>query len=147
MVRSSRIPTLIVGLSLILSPLGFSLSFTDHVIATAYNNPWDVFGIDLDSDDGVNSDGDLDVLGAAQFANLITWWENSNVAINEGDRKLDSYYTNLPTIIHGPLHLPKGLVHRMFDITGRLVQSLNPKPGIYFIEIEGGYLQKFIKVQ
>ena len=33
------------------------------------------------------------------------------------------------------------------DITGREVLSANPKPGIYFVEIEGIYTYKIIKVQ
>ncbi len=51
------------------------------------------------------------------------------------------------TIFSGPLVLPKGKVCRVFDITGRQIQSINPAPGIYFIEIDGKAAQKVIKVR
>ena len=48
----------------------FQPSFSEHVVAGSYNGAADVFATDLDGD------GDMDILGAANNANDITWWDN-----------------------------------------------------------------------
>ncbi len=45
-------------------------SWTEHTIDTLFDGANSVFAIDLDDD------GDVDVLGAAFYADEITWWEN-----------------------------------------------------------------------
>lgn len=47
-----------------------ALGFTENTIAANYNGAADVYAVDLDGD------GDMDILGAANKANDITWWEN-----------------------------------------------------------------------
>lgn len=52
-----------------------------------------------------------------------------------------------PTIISGPLFLSDDGKCRVFDITGRVVEAGNIKPGIYFIEIDGKITQKVVKTK
>jgi len=49
-------------------------SWTQRNIDTSFDGATSVYAIDIDGD------GDLDVLGAADTANDITWWENTNGA-------------------------------------------------------------------
>jgi len=51
------------------------------------------------------------------------------------------------TILSGPLPLPGTLKYKIFDITGRQIHTLNPAPGIYFIEVDGEIRQKIVKVR
>jgi len=51
------------------------------------------------------------------------------------------------TILTGPLVLPTGMDVKIFDITGRQIHTINPTPGIYFIEIDGKIRQKIIKIK
>jgi hypothetical protein len=37
--------------------------------------------------------------------------------------------------------------YKIFDITGRQIHTLNPAPGIYFIEVDGEIRQKVVKVR
>jgi len=53
----------------------------------------------------------------------------------------------MPTIFRGPLQLPEDKKCRVFDITGRVVESNRIQPGIYFIEIDGVVTQKVVKVK
>jgi len=45
---------------------------TSHPVAAAFDGAIDVHAADIDGD------GDMDVVGAAQIANDITWWENTS---------------------------------------------------------------------
>ncbi|MDH4212158.1 MAG: right-handed parallel beta-helix repeat-containing protein [candidate division WOR-3 bacterium] len=56
-------------------------------------------------------------------------------------------YVPGPTVIRGPLQLPKGKNCRVFDITGRVVVPAKITRGVYFIEIDGVVTQKVIKIQ
>jgi hypothetical protein len=51
------------------------------------------------------------------------------------------------TIISGPLRLPHGVDYRIYDITGREVQTTTPAPGVYFVEVDGAIVNKIIKVR
>lgn len=50
-------------------------------------------------------------------------------------------------IFSGPLLLPEGKNCKVFDITGREIQTINPAPGIYFIEVDGKITRKVVKVR
>ena len=52
-----------------------------------------------------------------------------------------------PTVFTNLLQLPKGKSFKIFDITGRQIHSLNPTPGIYFIEVDGEIVHKIIKIK
>lgn len=52
-----------------------------------------------------------------------------------------------PTIISGPMVLPRNGKYQVFDVLGRKVDHQNIVPGIYFLEIEGSVRQKIVKVR
>ena len=51
------------------------------------------------------------------------------------------------SIISGLIVLPEDAKHRVFDITGRVVEPYGIQPGIYFIEVDGVVTQKVVKVR
>jgi hypothetical protein len=51
------------------------------------------------------------------------------------------------TIFAGSLALPQNINCRVFDITGREIHTLNPSPGVYFLELDGVINTKIIKVR
>ena len=67
--------------------------------------------------------------------------------VEEGYSSKDTRDNNIATIYNGPLHLPAGDSYTIFDITGRKIHSLNPAPGVYFIEVDGKITQKIIKIK
>ncbi len=56
----------------ILFPLVASaiITWEDHTIAQGFDGAFDVYATDIDGD------GDVDVVGAANTANAVGWWEN-----------------------------------------------------------------------
>jgi hypothetical protein len=53
-----------------------------------------------------------------------------------------------PSIISGQLPFPQdNRSYRILDITGRQIHTLDPAPGIYFIEVDGEIRQKVVKVR
>lgn len=65
--------------------------------------------------------------------------ENSQIKINDA--------IVFPTYIVGSLKFLEGKLCKIFDITGRQIHTLNPAPGIYFIEVDGKIKQKVVKVR
>ncbi|UCG93095.1 MAG: DUF1565 domain-containing protein [candidate division WOR-3 bacterium] len=51
------------------------------------------------------------------------------------------------TIISGPLLLSEDKECKVYDISGRIVEPLQLRPGVYFIDIEGKPTQKVIKIR
>ena len=51
---------------------GEGLSWSTHTVEASFSGARSVYAADVDGD------GDLDILGAAYFADDITWWENTN---------------------------------------------------------------------
>lgn len=51
------------------------------------------------------------------------------------------------TFLTSSLHLPEDRSYKIFDITGRQIRTLDPAPGIYFIEVDGEIQQKVIKIR
>jgi uncharacterized delta-60 repeat protein len=70
----------------------------------------------------------------------------SDMGIKE---KTNTVYGNrfLPCIVRGHIVLPKDINCKIFDITGRQIHTLDPAPGIYFIEVDGEIRQKVIKIK
>lgn len=54
---------------------------------------------------------------------------------------------HFPTVVAGPLTLPKGQSCKIFDITGREVKLHHVEPGIYFIQADGLIIGKIIKIK
>ncbi len=54
------------------SDTGSGIYWTKHVVWTGYNSAVSVYATDVDGD------GDVDVLGAGHYDDLITWWENTD---------------------------------------------------------------------
>ncbi len=52
--------------------IGDGTAWTEHTLEGNFNGARSVYAADIDGD------GDLDVLGAAQFVDDITWWENTS---------------------------------------------------------------------
>ncbi|MBN2619872.1 right-handed parallel beta-helix repeat-containing protein, partial [candidate division WOR-3 bacterium] len=74
------------------------------------------------------------------------WYDQTTVA----ERPLVKYKERAyigATIFAGPLVLPQGKHYKVFDITGREIHTLNPAPGIYFIEENGAIVTKVVKVR
>jgi hypothetical protein len=65
----------------------------------------------------------------------------------EEERTVDIQKTIGSTILTGPIPLPTDKPYKIFDITGRQIHTLNPAPGIYFIEVDGEIKQKVVKVR
>jgi hypothetical protein len=51
------------------------------------------------------------------------------------------------TILTGALRLPEDKACKIFDVTGRQIKTLNPAPGVYFIEENGTIVAKIIKIR
>ncbi|MCH7908196.1 MAG: VCBS repeat-containing protein [Candidatus Hydrogenedentes bacterium] len=51
---------------------GFGTGWAEHLADGAFNGAYSVHGADMDGD------GDIDILGAAEIADDITWWENDD---------------------------------------------------------------------
>ncbi|MDH4211038.1 MAG: VCBS repeat-containing protein [candidate division WOR-3 bacterium] len=118
------------------------VQWTEHTITSAFTG---ATGIDVKD---VDSDGDLDVLGAAQFANSIRWWENDLIpGIEENGNIPVGYFDRFPTVISGALPLKDGSEYQVLDIMGRRVRSNNPQPGVYFILIDQQCLRKVVKIR
>jgi|GEM_PF-2917979 len=51
------------------------------------------------------------------------------------------------SLLKGPLQIILGGSNKIFDITGRQIHTLNPAPGIYFVEVDGEIIHKIIKIR
>ena len=74
------------------------------------------------------------------------WYDQTGVAKQPVTKFKEQAYIGA-TILSGPLALPQGVSYKIFDITGRQVHTLNPAPGVYFIEVDGEIRQKIIKIR
>ena len=66
--------------------------------------------------------------------------------IQENQYSITNKYT-MPTIVSGPLLRPAYINSQIFDITGRQIHTLDPAPGIYFIQVDDKIVHKVIKVK
>ncbi|MCK5643817.1 MAG: VCBS repeat-containing protein, partial [Gammaproteobacteria bacterium] len=119
---------------------GTPIQWTKHMLSSSFNGATGIHAVDMDVD------GDIDVLGAAQFGNAISWWESDVVGIEEGGNVAIHKGCSSSTIIRGQLTLPHGQQCCVYDIMGKKVTPLNLKPGIYFVKTENS-LYKIVKVQ
>lgn len=54
---------------------------------------------------------------------------------------------HMQTIFNGPIYLQNNHKYKIYDITGRQIHTLNPPPGVYYIQIDNQYLHKVIKIR
>lgn len=78
---------------------------------------------------------------------LWVFHKNLITGVNETRKKESTQYLVGPTIFAGPLQLPAGKIYRVFDIAGREIHTLDPAPGIYFIQVHDKIVNKVIKIK
>jgi len=66
---------------------------------------------------------------------------------NEGYNNAPSLYDIIPTIMTKRFTGLSGSEYRIYDINGRQIHTIDPAPGVYFLEVEGKILQKIIKIE
>jgi|GEM_PF-1496186 len=98
----------------------------------------------------VDQEGHVIVTGGiydSTFADFLTIKYDRAPGVEE--EKTESVNDNNfgATIFNGSLLLPEGKNCKVFDITGRVVTPDKIKPGIYFIEIDGQFTKKVVKVR
>jgi hypothetical protein len=114
-------------------------NFTEYSLDANLDGAITVFAYDIDDDT------DNDILSGAREANDISWWENDLVGIEE--HNYEPLNISGATIIQGALVLPKDKICKVFDITGREVDAARLAPGIYFIEVDGNFTGKIVKIR
>jgi hypothetical protein len=87
-----------------------SQNFTKHLIEAEYGGPWSLYVADVDGD------GDLDVLGAADYGYEITWWENLSEPVST------------PTPTATPTALPSPSITPTPTTTGTPIPTATPTP-------------------
>ncbi|MFB0509956.1 MAG: T9SS type A sorting domain-containing protein, partial [bacterium] len=120
---------------------GNPVQWTKHVITDNFNGATGIHIFDIDRDN------DLDVLGAAQFGNKISWWENVPAGIEEKSITQIKQPNPIPTILSNQLKLEENKNWKFYDIIGRNISTNNIKPGIYLLVIDGIIAQKVIKIK
>jgi hypothetical protein len=70
-----------------------------------------------------------------------------DVGINEIQDEVTDEWKHGTTIVAGPLQPPLQTDYQIIDIAGRQIHTLDPAPGIYFIEVDGEIRQKVIKIK
>jgi hypothetical protein len=99
------------------------------------------------SDNGYIAAGLLSTTGNSGYTDVyLVKIETDTLAIMEQSECIARKQIN-STIISGPLLLPEVENCKIFDITGRGIHTINPAPGIYFIEMDGMIKQRIIKVR
>ena len=87
----------------------------------------------------------------AQYSGSDDIWllkfEPDTLKIKENVRTPIRNPNEISTIFNGPLHFPADAYYKIFDITGREINTLDPAPGIYFIQVDGEIRQKVIKIK
>jgi len=122
---------------------GSPIVWTKFFIADTFERAWPLYVCDLDDD------GDEDVLSGSSWAGIheVRWWENTGTAITENHDRPSPDHIMSTTIINGPIHLLLDEKSKIFSITGRQIHTLDPAPGIYFIETDGKITGKIIKIR
>lgn len=81
----NKLVMLVLIIAIFCLPASSQINFTEHIITSGFNGACYVFAIDLDSD------GDMDVLGAAEYANSLAWWENDGAQNFTEHTIIDNY--------------------------------------------------------
>ena len=110
--------------------------WTEHIIDGSFSGAYSVYANDMDGD------GDMDVIGAANTAGDITWWENDGTPGSEGDwieHTIDSDFSNAGSIFSADVDGDGdidvlGAAFGADDVTWwENKQNPNPKPSEWMI--------------
>jgi hypothetical protein len=142
---------------------GYPIEWARYSITNTFIGATGIEAIDFDLD------GDIDVLGAAQFGDRITWWENSGsseivenqASIPEDYLTIENYPNpfNNSTSINYSTWKPSNILIEIYDLLGRKVEVLvdqyqsagnhsvvwnadNLTSGVYFCKIVAGDIVK-----
>ena len=99
------------------------------------------------SDQGYIAAGVIGTTGNSGYSNvyLVKIETDTLVILEQSVYNKEQWFRG--TIIYGPFIFPEGKNCKIFDITGREINTLNPVPGIYFIEVDGEIKQKVVKIR
>jgi hypothetical protein len=119
----------------------------------------ELIGTNFSISDTVSCTRDYAALAVNSTQCLVAWQQfnngnfdifgNLDIELGLAQKTVSSYSHEAltATIITGPLRLPQTPKHRVFDISGRIVDPLCLGPGIYFIECGGELLRKIVKIR
>jgi hypothetical protein len=113
--------------------------YVEHLIDGNFQGAWPIVAEDLDGD------GDRDILAGANGGNDMAWWENNLLGIGDKGAKTAERRTIATILLCGRLIAPEGAI--IVDAAGRIVQSSNPHPGVYFAKAGDRVIQKIIKLR
>jgi len=99
------------------------------------------------SDDNIYiAGGATDSLSTLDF--IVISLDTTSYSVDEkGNQGVPTRKPIFPTYITGAFPLFENKQYKIFNITGRQIHTLNPAPGIYFIEVDGKITRKVIKVR
>jgi hypothetical protein len=117
------------------------ITWTEEIIATGFDGAWPVHAADIDDD------GDMDVLAGANYGDEVMWWESDLTGIAEYRPEQLQSNNHGASIIAGNLVLPADTRYVVLDVSGRIVDRDDLKPGIYFICQEQSIVRKVVKVR
>lgn len=83
----------------------------------------------------------------SDYVDFIPWLYWPGVEDRPSYNIVNNHNAINASILTGSIPLPADKPYNIFDITGRQIHTLNPVPGIYFIEVDGEIRQKVIKVK
>jgi hypothetical protein len=124
-------------------------SYGDTIWTKTYGGSQDDGGeyIDKTSNGGYILTGSTSSYGAGSADGYIIKLKQDTLKINE--KEMDEAILNIPysTFFNLSLSILNGKNITVFDVTGRQIHTLDPAPGIYFIEVDGEIRQKVIKIR
>lgn len=85
------------------------------------------------------------LFAATNMGGMYRWDLNFGV-VEKNETPATNVFTG-PTIFSGPLHLSENKKYRAYDISGREVDIKCMTPGVYFLEVNGEFTSKVVKVK
>ena len=114
-----------------------------------YNGP--AYDTDVANSIVYGSDGKIYAAGrstgSSATEDFVVISLSPGTSVEEGDQITFGDHEFRTTIFSGSLQLPDDHQFRVYDITGRIVESMTIAPGIYFLEVDNKIVQKVIKVR
>ena len=132
---------------------GPSISWQKQTLSSSFAGAWGVYAEDIDSD------GDIDVLGAASIAGDISWWENNGILRVNTDLSLPNRFRLLqnypnpfnPTTTIG-FQIPElsYVSLKVYDLLGKEIVTIvdEEKPvGSYEVELNTSSLSGYVSAK